>query len=104
MRDKTIRAGDRVVLWYASANRDEEAFEDPFRFDVDRSPNDHVTFGGGGPHFCLGAGLARMELRLIFTELVTRLAPIELDGPVEMLRSNFVGGIKHMPVRWDVPA
>ncbi len=104
VRDKTIRAGDRVVLWYASANRDEEAFEDPFRFDVDRSPNDHVTFGGGGPHFCLGAGLARMELRLIFTELVTRLAPIELDGPVEMLRSNFVGGIKHMPVRWAVPA
>lgn len=100
MRGKTIRAGDRVVLWYASANRDEEAFPDPFRFDVDRSPNDHVTFGGGGPHFCLGAGLARMELRLIFTELVARLGEIELDGPVETLRSNFIGGIKHMPVRW----
>jgi len=104
VRGKTIRAGDRVVLWYASANRDEEAFVDPFRFDVDRSPNDHVTFGGGGPHFCLGAGLARMELRLIFTELITRLPRIELDGPVEMLRSNFVGGIKRMPVRWDAGA
>ena len=104
LRGKTIRAGDRVVLWYASANRDEEAFADPFRFDVDRSPNDHVTFGGGGPHFCLGAGLARMELRLIFTELITRLARIELDGPVEMLRSNFVGGIKRMPVRWKARA
>jgi cholest-4-en-3-one 26-monooxygenase len=101
LRGKTIKAGDRVVLWYASANRDEEVFPDPFRFDVDRSPNDHVTFGGGGPHFCLGASLARMELRLIFTELVTRLPGLELDGPVEMLRSNFVGGIKHMPVRWD---
>jgi len=104
VRGKTIRAGDRVVLWYASANRDEDAFVDPFRFDVDRSPNDHVTFGGGGPHFCLGAGLARMELRLIFTELITRLPRIELDGPVEMLRSNFVGGIKRMPVRWDAGA
>jgi cholest-4-en-3-one 26-monooxygenase len=101
LRGKKIEAGDRVVLWYASANRDEEAFPDPFRFDVDRWPNDHVTFGGGGPHFCLGASLARMELRLIFTELVTRLAGMELDGPVEMLRSNFIGGIKRMPVRWD---
>ena len=101
LRGKTINAGDRVVLWYAAANRDAEAFPDPFRFDIDRWPNDHVTFGGGGPHFCLGASLARMELRLIFTELVTRLSGIEFDGPVEMLRSNFVGGIKHMPIRWD---
>jgi cholest-4-en-3-one 26-monooxygenase len=104
LRDKTIKAGDRVVLWYASANRDSEAFPEPFRFDVDRSPNDHVTFGGGGPHFCLGASLARMELRLIFTELVTRMPGIELDGEVEMLRSSFVGGIKRMPIRWRRPA
>jgi cholest-4-en-3-one 26-monooxygenase len=102
LRGKTIKAGDWVVLWYASANRDEEAFPDPFRFDIDRWPNDHVTFGGGGPHFCLGANLARMELRLIFTELVTRLAHLQLDGEVEMLRSNFVGGIRRMPVRWAV--
>jgi cholest-4-en-3-one 26-monooxygenase len=101
LRDKTIRSGDRVVLWYASANRDADAFPDPFTFDVDRWPNEHVTFGGGGPHFCLGASLARMELRLIFTELVTRVPGIQLDGPVEVLRSNFVGGIKRMPVRWD---
>lgn len=101
LRGKTIRAGDRVVMWYASANRDADAFPDPYRFDVDRWPNEHVTFGGGGPHFCLGASLARMELRLIFTELVTRLPAMELAGPVEMLRSNFIGGIKHMPVRWD---
>jgi len=101
LRGKTIKQGDWVVLWYVSANRDEEAFADPFAFDVDRTPNDHVTFGGGGPHFCLGANLARMELRLIFTELVTRMPNLRLDGDVEMLRSNFVGGIKHMPVRWD---
>jgi cholest-4-en-3-one 26-monooxygenase len=101
LRGRTLKAGDRVVLWYASANRDAEAFADPYRFDVDRSPNDHVTFGGGGPHFCLGASLARMELRLIFTELVTRMSHIRFDGDVEMLRSNFVAGIKHMPIRWD---
>ncbi len=101
LRGKTIRAGDRVVMWYASANRDADAFPDPYRFDVDRWPNEHVTFGGGGPHFCLGASLARMELRLIFTELVTRMPGMELDGRVQMLRSNFIGGIKHMPVRWD---
>jgi cholest-4-en-3-one 26-monooxygenase len=101
LRGQTIRAGDRVVLWYASANRDAEVFTDPFQFDPDRAPNDHVTFGGGGPHFCLGANLARMELRLIFTELITRLRGVEFDGQVEMLRSNFVGSIKHMPVRWD---
>jgi cholest-4-en-3-one 26-monooxygenase len=101
LRGKTIESGDRVVMWYASGNRDDEAFSEPFRFNVDRSPNDHVAFGGGGPHFCLGASLARMELRLIFTELVTRMPEMELDGPVEMLRSNFVGGIKRMPVRWS---
>jgi cholest-4-en-3-one 26-monooxygenase len=102
LRGKTIAEGDWVVLWYASANRDEEAFDDPFTFDVTRSPNDHVTFGGGGPHFCLGANLARMELRLIFTELLTRLLDVELDGDVEMLRSNFIGGITRMPVRWNL--
>jgi cholest-4-en-3-one 26-monooxygenase len=100
LRGKTIRQGDRVVLWYASANRDAEAFPDPFMFDVDRTPNDHVAFGGGGPHFCLGANLARLELRLIFTELVTRMPDARFDGEVEMLRSNFVAGIKHMPIRW----
>ncbi|HVN51389.1 MAG TPA: cytochrome P450 [Acidimicrobiales bacterium] len=97
---KTIRAGDKVVMWHISANRDEAVFDEPFRFDVERSPNEHIAFGGGGPHFCLGANLARMELRLIFAELVRRLPDLELDGEVEYLRSNFIGGIKHMPVRW----
>jgi cholest-4-en-3-one 26-monooxygenase len=100
LRGKTIRAGDKVVMWHASANRDEEVFADPFRFDVTRTPNDHVSFGGGGAHFCLGANLARMELALIFRELVTRIPDMELAGPVEVLRSNFIGGIKHMPVRF----
>jgi cholest-4-en-3-one 26-monooxygenase len=103
LRGKTIKAGDRVVLWYASANRDEEAFVEPFTFDLARWPNDHLTFGGGGPHFCLGANLARMELRLIFTELVTRMTDLELAGPVEMVRSNFVAGVSSMPIRWKAP-
>jgi len=98
--DKVIRAGDKVVMWHISANRDEAVFDEPFRFDVERSPNEHIAFGGGGPHFCLGANLARMELRLIFDELLRRLPDLELDGEVEYLRSNFIGGIKHMPVRW----
>lgn len=97
---RTIRAGDKVVMWHISANRDETVFDDPFRFDIRRSPNDHIAFGGGGPHFCLGANLARMELRLIFRELVTRLPDLTLDGDVEFLRSNFIGGIKRMPVRF----
>ena len=98
LRDKTIKAGDKVAMWFVSANRDEEAFEDPFRFDIERTPNDHVAFGGGGAHFCLGANLARMELRLIFEQLVTRLPDVRPAGEPERLRSNFIGGIKHLPV------
>ena len=93
------RAGDKVVTWYISANRDETIFPDPYRFDVRRNPNPHVTFGPGGPHFCLGAHLARLETRVLFQELLPRLASIEPTGPVERMRSNFVHGIKHMPVR-----
>jgi cholest-4-en-3-one 26-monooxygenase len=99
----TIRKGDKVAMWYISGNRDETVFDDPFRFDIDRWPNEQIAFGGGGAHFCLGANLARMELRLIFTELVTRLGTMQLDGEIKMLRSNFIGGIKHMPVKWEVP-
>ncbi len=99
--DTLIRQGDKVVMWHISANRDETVFEDPFTFDIERSPNDHIAFGGGGPHFCLGANLARMELRLIFDELVRRLPDMELAGEVEYLRSNFIGGIKHMPVSYS---
>lgn len=99
LRGQPIKAGDKVVTWYISANRDEEVFPDPYRFDVTRKPNDHVTFGPGGPHFCLGAHLARLETKILFQELIPRLDAIELAGPVERIRSNFVNGIKRMPVR-----
>ncbi|HEY2427300.1 MAG TPA: cytochrome P450 [Acidimicrobiales bacterium] len=91
-------AGDKVSIWYCSANRDEDVFEDPFRFDIERSPNDHLAFGGGGPHFCLGASLARMEIRVLFEELAHRVKGIERAGEPAPLRSNFIGGIKHLPV------
>jgi cholest-4-en-3-one 26-monooxygenase len=89
------------VIWYLSANRDEAVFVDPYRFDVGRSPNEHVAFGGGGPHFCLGANLARLEIRVVFEELLRRLPDMELAGPVERLRSNFINGIKHMPIAFS---
>jgi len=91
-------AGDRVMMWYSSANRDEDVFDDPHRFDVRRNPNPHVAFGFG-THFCLGASLARLEVRVMFEELVPRLSSLEITGPVERLRSNFINGVKHMPVR-----
>ena len=94
-----LKAGEKVVLHYGSANRDESVFADPDRFDVRRDPNPHVGFGGPGPHFCLGAHLARREITLMMTELLTRLPGLELAGPPEQLRSNFVNGIKHLPVR-----
>jgi cytochrome P450 len=99
LRGQPIAAGDKVVTWYVSANFDPEVFPDPHRFDVTRTPNDHVTFGPGGPHFCLGAHLARLETKILFQELIPRLDSIELTGPVERIRSNFVNGIKRMPVR-----
>jgi len=99
MRGQQIKAGDKVVTWYISANRDEEVFPDPYRFDVARTPNDHVTFGPGGPHFCLGAHLARLETKILFQELLPRLRSIEIMGPVERIRSDFVNGIKKMPVQ-----
>jgi cholest-4-en-3-one 26-monooxygenase len=93
-----IAEGDPVVMYYISANRDEDVFTDPDTFDVRRSPNPHLAFGGGGPHFCLGAQLARLEMRIMFEELVQRVDRIEPAGPVSRLRSNFVNGIKHLPV------
>ena len=99
LRDQLIREGDLVVVWYPSANRDEDVFPDAHCFDVARQPNDHLGFGIG-PHFCLGAHLARLEIRIMFEELLRRLPDIELDGPVERLRSGFLNGIKHMPVRF----
>jgi cholest-4-en-3-one 26-monooxygenase len=94
----TIEEGDAVAMLYASANRDEAVFDDPFRFDVTRDPNPHLTFGGGGPHFCLGANLARLEMRILFEELIERVDRIELAGEVTRLRSSFINGIKQLPV------
>ena len=89
-----------MSIWYVSANRDEEVFDDPFTFDIRRSPNEHVGFGGGGPHHCLGANLARMEIYVLLEEMARRIPSIELAGDVQPLRSNFIGGIKHMPVKF----
>jgi cytochrome P450 len=97
---RSIRAGDKVVVFYTAANRDEAVFADPDRFDVGRTPNDHVAFGGGGAHFCLGAHLARLESRALFDEVVTRLPDLAPDGPVVWLPSNFINGPKSMPVRF----
>jgi cytochrome P450 len=99
LRGREIAAGDKVVVWYVSANHDEEVFDAPERFDVGRSPNRHVTFGGGGPHYCLGAPLAKLEVQVLFDELLPRLETLELTGPVERVRTNFTNAIKRMPVR-----
>ena len=95
-----IATGEKVVVFYASANRDETVFSDPDAFDIGRSPNEHVAFGGGGVHYCLGANLARVEIRAMFSEVLSRLHDMELAGPVERLRSNFINGPRHMPVRF----
>ncbi len=94
-----IRTNEKLVMWYPSANRDEAIFPNPFRFDEPRTPNEHIAFGIG-EHFCLGASLARLELRVMFEELLQRLPDIQPAGPPERLRSNFIGGIKHLPVRF----
>jgi cholest-4-en-3-one 26-monooxygenase len=94
-----IAEGDKVSLWYISANRDEDVFDDPYTFDITRDPNPHLGFGGGGPHFCLGANLARMEIKVLFEELVKRVPNVEQLGAPVRLRSNFINGIKHLPVR-----
>jgi cytochrome P450 len=96
---KQIRTGDKVVIWYNSANHDRDAFEHPFRYDLAREWNDHMTFGRNGPHLCLGAWLARMEIRVVFEELLRRVEGFEPAGPEEYLRSNFIAGIKRLPVR-----
>ena len=99
MYGQKIRPGERVVIWNASANRDEQVFPDADRFDISRTPNDHLAFGHG-EHFCLGANLARLELKVMIEEVMARVPDIELAGPVSRLRSHFVAGIKHMPVRF----
>jgi cholest-4-en-3-one 26-monooxygenase len=93
-----LQEGDKVVFWHISANRDETVFTNPDTFDVTRSPNNHMAFGGGGPHFCLGANLARMEIMVMFDRLLDRIPDIRLDGKVQRLQSNFINGTKHIPV------
>lgn len=101
VRGVKIAEGESVYLAYVSGNRDEEVFTDPFRFDVGRDPNKHVAFGYG-VHFCLGAALARMEMNSLFTELIPRLDAIELAGPPELSATTFVGGLKHLPIRYSL--
>jgi cholest-4-en-3-one 26-monooxygenase len=98
-----IREGDEVALFYPSANRDESVFAAPNKFDIGRYPNQHIAFGIG-EHFCLGANLARLELQVMFRQLAERVDAVELTGPIQRMRSSFVGGIKHMPVRIKVHA
>ncbi len=95
-----IKEGDKVSMWYISANRDEDVFDRPFEFDILRSPNEHVGFGGGGPHHCLGMNLARMEIYVLLEEMAKRIPTIERVGDAQPLRSNFIAGIKHMPVKY----
>ncbi len=99
LRGKHLKAGDKVVLWYTSANYDEDHFERPDEFRPDRSPNDHMAFGLHSPHLCLGAHLARLEIRVLFEEMAKRWKRVELVGEPEHLRSNFIGGIKQLTVR-----
>jgi cytochrome P450 len=96
---QSIKSGEKIVTWFASGNRDSSIFERANKFDVTRNPNEHMTFGRGGPHMCLGNALARIELRVMFEDLISRIDSMELTGPVDYLRSNFVHGIKRMPVR-----
>jgi cholest-4-en-3-one 26-monooxygenase len=101
---RSIAAGDRVALVYPSANRDELAFDDPDHLDITRTPNDHVAFGAGGPHFCLGANLARFEARIMFEALLTRFAGLEVTEPAATLprvHSNLIDGYARVPIRWD---
>jgi cholest-4-en-3-one 26-monooxygenase len=95
---QAIKTDEKVVFFHVSANRDEKVFDNPDRFDITRKPNPHIAFGGGGPHFCLGANLARMEIRVMFEHLLDRVPDIALDGKVERLQSAFINGVKHIPV------
>jgi cytochrome P450 len=94
-----IKAGDKVVMYYLSTDHDAARFPDPFRFDLARADNEHMAFGRNGPHFCLGAWLARMEIKVVFEELLKRVIRMEQNGPTDRLRSNFISGIKQLPVR-----
>ena len=98
IHNKTIKKGDKVIYWFASANRDEDVFKNPFKLDLYRKPNKHQSFGQGGPHICLGIWLARLEVRCLFQELSKRIKSIQQVDKHAYVRSNFVGGIKELPV------
>ena len=99
LNGKEIKAGDKVVVWFGSGNRDEDVFADPYAFQVERHPNEHMAFGRGGPHMCLGNSLARMEIQIMFEELLARDVNLAPNGKAEFVRSNFVHGFKRMPVK-----
>jgi cytochrome P450 len=99
IRGHKVKEGDWVVVWNASANRDEDVFVNPYKFDVARDPNDHFAFAYG-EHFCLGAHLARLEIRLIFEEILRRMPDVDLDGDSEWLASNLLHGLKRMPIKF----
>jgi cytochrome P450 len=101
LRGKKIRGGDKVVMFYGSANRDERVFANPDRFDVARTPNEHIAFGGGGTHFCIGAHIARIEIQVMLREILTRLPDMEPAGPAEWLPSNFISGPQRLAVRFS---
>ena len=98
---QSIKAGDKVVIFYASANRDPDHFESPNVFDPRRTPNEHLTFGGGGTHFCLGANLARAQIKVMMREFLRRYPDVEPAGEHRRMRSDFVNGIKYLPIRLD---
>ena len=100
LRGVRVKKGDRAAMFYPSANRDETRFADPDRFDVSRTPNPHVAFGGGGTHFCLGANLARVEATALVSEVLSRMKNLELAGPVERMPSTLINGIHSVPVRF----
>jgi methyl-branched lipid omega-hydroxylase len=98
LSDHEFNEGDKLMMYYISGNRDEDIFDDPYTFNVRREPNNHIAFGGPGPHFCLGANLARQEIKVMFSDLFKFLPDIEMSGEPARLQSNFINGIKHLPV------
>jgi hypothetical protein len=99
LHDKLIKRGDKIALWFTSGNYDERKFETPFHFDLERKNNQHIAFGQGGPHACLGMWLARLEVKIAMQELLKRVSKMEQIGPVKYLRSNFIRGLKDLPLR-----
>jgi len=99
LRGVPLQAGQKITVWYGAANRDEDVFTDPHAFDVTRSPNEHIAFGGRGPHYCLGTALAKMEIKTMFEEMLTQAPDMRLVGEPDRLASNLINGIKHLPVK-----